>query len=140
MTSDVRQHIFNQVVKYNTAQIDATFSALGDVTRREMLARLARGSTSVMELAKPFPISLPAVSKHLKVLEGAGLIIREKEGQVRRCHLKTESLKEVADWIGHYQKFWEGQLDNLERYLHQTQAKEDSSWKRKHQARNKKSR
>ncbi len=128
------------MVKYNTAQIDATFSALGDATRRKMLARLARGSTSVTELAKPFPISLPAVSKHLNVLEDAGLIIREKEGQVRRCHLKAEPLKEVADWIGHYRKFWEGQLDHLERYLNQTHTKEDSSWKRKHKARNKKSR
>ena len=126
------------MVKYSTAQIDATFSALGDATRREMLARLARGSSSVTELAKPFPISLPAVSKHLKVLEEAGLIIREKEGQVRRCHLKTEPLKEVANWIGHYQKFWERQLDNLEDYLNQTQSKEDRSWKRKHKARDKK--
>ena len=140
LTSPTCQSIFNHMVKYNTAQIDATFSALGDATRREMLARLARGSTSVTELAKPFPISLPAVSKHLKVLEGAGLIIREKEGQVRRCHLKPEPLKEASDWISHYQRFWEGQLDNLERYFSQTHPKEDGSWKRKQKARNKKSR
>ena len=120
--------------------MDATFSALGDKTRRKMLARLARGSTSVTEMAKPFPISLPAVSKHLKVLEAAGLIIRQKEGQVRRCFLKTAPLKDAADWISHYQRFWEGQLDNLDHFLNQTNPKEDSSWKRKLKARNKKSR
>ena len=128
------------MVKYSTAQMDATFSALGDATRREMLARLAKGSTSVMELAKPFPISLPAVSKHLKVLEAAGLIAREKEGQVRRCHLKPKPLKEAADWISHYRLFWERHLDNLDHYLSQTHPKEDDSWKRKPKARNKRSR
>lgn len=138
MTPSKKQATFNLMVKYNTAQIDATFSALGDATRREILARLARGSTSVTELAKPFPISLPAVSKHLKVLEGAGLIIREKEGQVRRCHLTAEPLKEVADWISHYHRFWEEQLDNLERYLNQTNIGEESTWK--HKVRHKKSR
>mgnify|MGYP002633284990 CR=1 FL=1 len=100
-----------------SSSLDATFSALADPTRRAILARLARGEASVGELAKPFAISLPAVSRHLKVLEAAHLIAREKEGQWRRCRLTTEPLIEASDWIETYRRFWEGQFDRLAEYL-----------------------
>ncbi len=97
------------------------FGALADPTRRAILARLALGETSVGELAEPFEMSLPAVSKHLGVLETAGLIQREKQGRVRRCQLDGRPLEAAADWIGHYREFWEARLDSLERYLEETQ-------------------
>ena len=101
----------------NQASLDQVFSALADPTRRAILARLALGEASVGELAEPFDISLPAVSRHLKVLEGAALITREKDAQWRRCRLHPEPLKEAADWISQYRKFWENQLDALAEYL-----------------------
>src|SRR5471030_1498685 len=97
--------------------LSAAFSALADPTRRAILARLASGETSVGELAKPFEMSLPAVSKHLKVLEKAGLISRGREAQWRPCRIEAGALKEVADWIGHYKKFWEESFDRLDAYL-----------------------
>ena len=103
-------------------RLSATFSALADPTRRAILARLVLGETSVSELAEPFDMSLPAVSKHLKVLEHAGLISRSREAQWRPCRLHAEPLKEVADWIEHYRRFWEQSLDRLEDYLHELQA------------------
>ena len=101
-------------------RLNETFAALADPTRRAILARLAEGSTSVGELAAPFEISLPAVSRHLKVLETAGLIHRQTDAQWRRCHLEPAPLKAAADWIGPYRRFWEGRFDRLARYLEKT--------------------
>jgi DNA-binding transcriptional ArsR family regulator len=104
--------------------LSATFAALADPTRRAILARLASGEASVTELARPFDMSMPAISKHLKVLENAGLIGRTREAQWRPCRIDAQPLKEVADWVGHYQRFWEESLDRLGEYLHELQAKE----------------
>jgi len=98
-------------------QLDVTFSALADPTRRAILAKLAEGSATVNELAEPFDISLPAISRHLKVLEGAKLISREIEGQKRRCHLQPETLNSATDWIEQTRAFWKARLDALETYL-----------------------
>jgi DNA-binding transcriptional ArsR family regulator len=108
-----------------TDHLSTTLAALADPTRRAILARLALGETSVTELAAPFDMSLPAVSKHLKVLERAGLIARGRDAQWRPCRLQAAPLKEVADWIEHYRRFWEQSLDRLEDYLHELQAKGD---------------
>src|SRR5579862_8737138 len=105
--------------------LDNAFSALSDPTRRAILARLALGETSVTELAEPFDISLPAVSKHLKVLERAGLVARGREAQWRPRRLEAAPLREIADWIERYREFWEGSLDRLDAYLQELQAKED---------------
>ena len=98
-------------------QLSATFSALADPTRRAILARLATGAASVGDLADPFDISLPAVSRHLKVLERAGLIERKTEAQWRRCQLTPEPLARAADWIERYREFWEARFDALEEFL-----------------------
>ncbi len=103
-------------------RLSSTFSALADPTRRAILARLALGETSVNELAKPFDMSLPAVSKHLKVLEGAGLITRGRDAQWRPCKLEAAPLKEAAGWIEYYRRFWEASLDRLEDYLQRLQS------------------
>lgn len=103
-------------------RLSATLSALSDPTRRAMLARLAQGEASVTELAEPFAMSLPAVSKHLKVLERAGLITRGRQAQWRPCRLEAAPLREVADWVEHYRRFWEASLDRLEDYLRELQA------------------
>ncbi|HEX4285760.1 MAG TPA: metalloregulator ArsR/SmtB family transcription factor [Terracidiphilus sp.] len=100
-------------------QLSATFSALADPTRRAILARLALGETSVTELAEPFEMSMPAVSKHLKVLERAGLIARGREAQWRPCRLDAEPLRDAASWIEEYRRFWEESLDRLDEYLRQ---------------------
>jgi len=105
-------------------QLDATFAALADPTRRAILARLSLGETSVNELAKPFDMSLPAVSKHLKVLEHAGLISRGREAQWRPCKLEAAPLREAFGWIEHYKKFWEQSFDRLDEYLRKLQAGE----------------
>ena len=97
--------------------LSSTFAALADPTRRAILARLALGETSVTELAKPFEMSMPAVSKHLKVLERAGLISRGREAQWRPCRLDVGPLKDAASWIEEYRRFWSPHLDALERYL-----------------------
>jgi DNA-binding transcriptional ArsR family regulator len=102
--------------------LDTTFAALADPTRRAILARLALGETSVMELAKPFDMSLPAVSKHLKVLERAGLITRGREAQFRPCRIEPKALKDVDDWLEHYRRFFEESLDRLDAYLKKLQA------------------
>jgi DNA-binding transcriptional ArsR family regulator len=104
--------------------LTATFAALADPTRRAILARLSSGDAAVTELAEPFAMSLPAVSKHLKVLERAGLIARSRQGQWRPCQLDASPLKEVADWIEHYRRFWTESFDRLDNYLHQLKAKE----------------
>src|ERR1700678_3912008 len=105
-------------------RLTATFAALADPTRRAILARLASGETSVTELAAPFEMSMPAISKHLKVLERAGLIARSREAQFRPCRLEAGPLKDAADWVEHYRRFWEQSLDRLEGYLHELQSKE----------------
>lgn len=97
--------------------LSTTFAALADPTRRAILARLALGETSVNQLAEPFEISLPAVSRHLKVLEKAGLITRGREAQWRPCKLNPDQLKTAADWLDYYRKFWEASFDRLEDYL-----------------------
>ncbi|TCO64707.1 ArsR/SmtB family transcription factor [Actinocrispum wychmicini] len=98
-------------------QLSVTFAALADPTRRAILARLARGEAGVTELAEPFAMSLPAVSKHLKVLERAGLITRGREAQWRPCRLAAEPLAEVAGWVERYRRFWEGNFDRLDAHL-----------------------
>jgi DNA-binding transcriptional ArsR family regulator len=98
-------------------QLSYTFAALADPTRRAILARLALGETSVTELAEPFEMSMPAVSKHLKVLERAGLIARGRQAQSRPCRLEPGPLQEAASWIEEYRRFWEASLDRLEDYL-----------------------
>jgi|SRR5215475_3770837 len=105
-------------------QLTVTFAALADPTRRAILARLHSGAASVTELAEPFEMSLPAVSKHLKVLERAGLITRGREAQWRPCRLTASPLKEVADWVEHYKRFWSERFDRLEVYLRDLQEKE----------------
>ena len=110
--------------KMTTSQLDATFAALADPTRRAILARLAKGETTVMELAKPFRISLPAISKHLKVLERAGLIARGRAAQWRPCRLQAVPLKEAADWVEEYRRFWEHSFVRLDEYLKEIRMKE----------------
>ena len=105
-------------------RLSTTFSALADPTRRAILARLISGEASVTELAEPFEMSLPAVSKHLKVLEHAGLITRGREAQWRPCRLEAGPLKDAADWLEHYRCFWERNFDRLEDYLRELQGKE----------------
>jgi DNA-binding transcriptional ArsR family regulator len=105
--------------------LTSTFSALADPTRRAILARLASSDASVTELAQPFDMSMPAVSKHLKILEQAGLITRGRDAQSRPCHLKGDRLKEAAGWIEHYRVFWEQSFDRLEKYLEEIQAVEN---------------
>jgi DNA-binding transcriptional ArsR family regulator len=107
-----------------TDNLSATFAALADPTRRAILARLVTGQCSVTELAEPFQMSLPAVSKHLRVLERAGLIARGREAQWRPCRLEARPLKEVAEWTERYRAMWEQRFDQLETYLHQLTAKE----------------
>ncbi|MGA2895186.1 MAG: metalloregulator ArsR/SmtB family transcription factor [Xanthobacteraceae bacterium] len=104
--------------------LDMTFSALADPTRRAILARLALGETSVTELAKPFAMSLPAVSKHLKVLERAGLIARGRAAQWRPCRIETGALKDIDEWLGHYRRFFDESFDRLDDYLKRLQAKD----------------
>ena len=101
--------------------LTATFSALADPTRRAILERLGRGEASAGELAEPFGISKPAISKHLKVLENAKLIVRKKDAQWRRCQLQPGALKAASDWIAQYQRFWESQFDALAEYLENTE-------------------
>ena len=101
----------------NTDPLSATFAALADPTRRAILARLASGERSVTELAEPFDMSLPAVSKHLGVLERAGLITRSRDAQWRPCRLEPQPLKDVADWTERYRRIWEQRLDRLDSYL-----------------------
>jgi DNA-binding transcriptional ArsR family regulator len=105
-----------------TDQLSATFSALADPTRRAILAKLAKGEATVGDLAKPFDMTLPAVIKHLKVLEKAGLVKKERSAQWRPCHLEAKPLKEAANWIDDYRRFWEANFDRLDDYLQEMQA------------------
>jgi DNA-binding transcriptional ArsR family regulator len=111
--------------------LSATFAALADPTRRAILAKLAAGESSVKELAEPFAMSLPAVTKHLKVLQRAGLITQGRRAQWRPCRLEAKPLREVADWVESYRRFWDERLDRLEDYLRQLQAEEKPSGRRK---------
>jgi len=105
-------------------RLSATFAALADPTRRAILARLASGEAAVTELGEPFDMSLPAISKHLKVLERAGLIARGREAQRRPCRLEAAPLKDVSEWLERYRRFWEARLDRLDAYLQQLKTKE----------------
>lgn len=116
------------------AGLDATFGALADGTRRAILARLSESDSSVSELARPFSMSLPAVLKHVDVLERAGLIEAKKDGRVRRCRLEAAPLAEASAWIARYKQFWEDRFDALEKYLAET-AKEESRWPPRHRKR-----
>ena len=109
--------IFNHMVKYREYELDQVFHALSDSTRRAILARLAKGDAVVSELAEPFDMSLPAISKHLGVLEKAGLLQRHKNGRIRRCELVAAPLETASDWIQVYQQFWDAQLNSLASYL-----------------------
>jgi DNA-binding transcriptional ArsR family regulator len=125
--------LFNGTVKYEMPadRLSATFAALADPTRRAILARLALGESSVSELAEPFDISLPAISRHLKVLERAGLIARGREAQWRPCRIEPEALKEVDRWLERYRRFWDASFDRLDGYLRELQAKDKQHTKEK---------
>lgn len=110
--------------------LSQTLSALADPTRRAILARLSEGAATVNELAAPFDISLPAISRHLKVLEGAGLITRGREAQWRPCHLETAPLKQLDGWLGGYRRFWEGSFDRMDLYLKQIHRPAEKKGKR----------
>ena len=108
----------------SSESLDATFAALSDATRRGILARLAQSEASVSELAAPYRMSLPAVSKHLRVLENARLIVRRKHGRVHRCRLAAQPMRSASEWIAQYRRFWENQFDALSAYLEKTQEQE----------------
>ena len=110
-------HMVNYQVKPPTQTLDLTFAALADPTRRAILERLSFGDSSVTALAAPFDVSLPAISKQLRVLERAGLLVQEKDGRVRHCKLEALPMKEAVDWIARYQRFWEDKLESLASYL-----------------------
>jgi DNA-binding transcriptional ArsR family regulator len=108
--------------------LSTTYAALADPTRRAILARLAVGEATVGQLAEPFTMSLPAVSKHLKVLERAGLITRGRKAQWRPCRIQAGPLKDAAQWLEHYRRFWEDSLDRLDDYLDEFQKREEERW------------
>jgi DNA-binding transcriptional ArsR family regulator len=116
------------MVNYSTTALDATFGALADPTRRAILARLAKGEAMITELAEPFRVSLPAISKHLRVLESAGLLEREIDGRIHRCRLAAQPMKNAAAWIEQYRAFWELQFDALAKYLEKSVSKEKQTW------------
>ena len=114
--------------------LSTTFAALADPTRRAILSRLTSGEASVTELARPFKMTMPAITKHLKVLERAGLIERGREAQWRPCRLRARPLKEIGVWVEHYRKFWEQSFDRLDGYLKQLQAKEKKNARRQNKS------
>lgn len=111
-------------------QLSDTFQALADPTRRAILAKLTKGEASVQELAKPFKMSLPAISKHLKVLEKSHLIVRRSKAQQRLCKLETQPIKDAVEWLEHHRKLWEERLDRLDEYLKEIQLKEKEKEKK----------
>src|SRR6266478_5107541 len=117
--------IFNHMVEYSSRLLDRTFGALADPTRRRILAQLARGGECVTDLARPHAMSLAAVSKHLIVLEKAGLVRRRRQGRVHSLTLEAKPMREAQAWIDRYRKFWEGNLDQFEKYLDKLQTKEN---------------
>jgi len=112
-------------------QLDLTFAALSDPNRRAILSRLASGEASVTDLARPFAMTLPAISKHLKVLQRAGLISQTREAQWRPCRLEAAPLKDASDWIEHYRRYWEESFDCLDEYPHEVQSKEKKYGRKK---------
>jgi DNA-binding transcriptional ArsR family regulator len=116
------------MVKYQSGSLDAVFAALSDPIRRRILERLAEGEASVGDLAAPFQVTAPAISRHLRVLERAGLLDRHKKGRVHRCRLRPRPMNDAVEWIEQCRKFWEQQFDALERYLAETAPKENDSW------------
>ncbi|HYA64618.1 MAG TPA: metalloregulator ArsR/SmtB family transcription factor [Candidatus Sulfotelmatobacter sp.] len=132
------------MVKYSP-RLDSTFGALADPTRRAILATLMLGQASITELAKPHRMSLPAVMKHVRVLEEAGLVSQEKTGRTRHCRLAAQPLKDAEQWISQYRQFWEGTFDSLERFLSQPEdqsdkKKEDQQWQHRNRSRKLRSR
>lgn len=126
--------LINQMANYTASsdRLSTTFAALADPTRRAILARLATdGEASVTELAEPFDMSLPGISKHLKVLQHAGLITRSRDAQWRPCRLQAGPLKDVSDWVKRYRRFWEESLDRLDEYVRELQRKEKKDAKGK---------
>ncbi len=119
--------LFNHMVNSRAERLDETFFALSDPTRRAILSRLAQGRATVADLRQPFDLSAPAISKHLRVLERAGLLRQEREGRVRWCHLDPTPLKEAADFVERYRLFWEKKLDQFAAYVEETLAKNDQS-------------
>jgi DNA-binding transcriptional ArsR family regulator len=115
-----------------TDHLSKTFAALADPTRRAILARLVTGEASVTQLAEPFDMSMPAISKHLKVLERAGLIARGREAQWRPCRIEAKPLKQAADWISHYERFWTESLDRLDDYLNKLKVQKSSKQRKNH--------
>jgi len=122
------------MVKYSTA-LDSTFGALADPTRRAILATLMQGQASITELAEPHRMSLPAVMKHVRVLERAGLVSQKKIGRTRRCRLAARPLQDAEEWLSHYRAFWERSFDALERFLKEQDTKEDSKWQHRNRSR-----
>jgi DNA-binding transcriptional ArsR family regulator len=128
---ETQSRMFNHMVKHSTAaRLDRTFAALSDPTRRQILANLARGHRCVTDLAKPHAMSLPAVSKHLRVLERAGLIRRRRYGRVHDLQLEAKPLKEAATWVDKYRRFWDASFDRLAAYLEDTAKPETKGKKR----------
>jgi len=121
--------IVNQMVKYSSGRLDQTFAALADPTRRRILADLARGEQCVTRLARPYAMSLPAISKHLRVLEKAGLLRRRRYGRVHEMRLEANPLKAAAQWVEEYRKFWEGSLDRLAAYLEKSKSSHEKGAK-----------
>jgi len=115
----------------NNDALSATFAALADPTRRAILARLASGTASVTELSEPFEMTLPAISKHLKVLERAGLVARSRDAQWRPCRLVARRLRDAADYLAEYRRFWEDSFDRLDKYLRELRIKEKKSGRKK---------
>ncbi len=111
------------MVKYSTAALDATFSALSDPTRRAILSQLANGERTVTELARPFDVSLPAISKHLRVLERAGLVAQERQGRTRRCRISAKPLQNANGWLENYRRFWEERFQRLDALLDEMKRK-----------------
>ena len=122
LTKAERDSIVNQMVNYQAQTLNATFSALAHPARRAILERLVSGESSVLELARPFDMSLPAITKHLRVLEEAGLVTSHKVGRVRQCRLAGAPLKDAAAWLAFYQRFWETRMDSLSEYLDETKS------------------
>jgi DNA-binding transcriptional ArsR family regulator len=117
LTSSSGSFIFNQMVKYSSNRLDAVFAALSDPTRRAIIKRLATGVATVTELAEPFAMSLPAISKHLHVLQDAGLVSRTKDGRIHRLQLEVDTLKEAIGWLEQYRQFWESSLESLQQFV-----------------------
>ncbi|MGH1351988.1 MAG: ArsR/SmtB family transcription factor [Methyloligellaceae bacterium] len=105
------------MVKYESENLDKTFAALADPTRRAIMFQLSRGEQTVTELAEPFDMSMAAVSKHIRILANADLIIQRREGRIRKCSLQSDTLRNASQWMDYYKQFWSGALDSLEQYL-----------------------